>query len=119
VLKLFIRQVCHKLLEELDAEKQPLFEIAMELERIALSDDYFIERQLYPNVDFYSGIILSTLGIPLNMFTVMFAVARTVGWVTQWTEMMNEPVVKIGRPRQLYTGAARRDYVPMEKRSAL
>jgi citrate synthase len=113
-----IREVCHKLLEDLDAGKQPLFEIAMELERIALSDDYFIERQLYPNVDFYSGIILSALGIPLNMFTVMFAVARTVGWVTQWMEMMNEPVVKIGRPRQLYTGAMQRDYVPMAKRSA-
>jgi citrate synthase len=113
-----IREVCHKLLEDLDAGKQPLFEIAMELERIALSDEYFIERQLYPNVDFYSGIILSALGIPLNMFTVMFAVARTVGWVTQWMEMMNEPVVKIGRPRQLYTGAMRRDYVPMAKRSA-
>ncbi|OQY53528.1 MAG: citrate (Si)-synthase [Candidatus Parabeggiatoa sp. nov. 2] len=113
-----IRKICHQLLEELDAEKQPLFEIAMELERIALSDDYFIERKLYPNVDFYSGTILSALGIPLNMFTVMFAVARTVGWVAQWMEMMNEPVVRIGRPRQLYTGAALRDYTPMEERSA-
>ncbi len=113
-----IREVCHQLLQELDTTQQPLFEIAMELERIALSDDYFIERKLYPNVDFYSGIILSALNIPLNMFTAIFAVARTVGWVSQWTEMMNEPNLKIGRPRQLYTGSAQRDYVPVEERTS-
>jgi len=111
-----IREICHQLLNELDARQQPLFEIAMELERIALSDEYFIERKLYPNVDFYSGIILNTLGIPLNMFTVIFAVARTVGWVSQWMEMMDEPQMRIARPRQLYTGAAERDYVPMAER---
>ncbi|MDM8561579.1 citrate synthase [Candidatus Parabeggiatoa sp. HSG14] len=113
-----IRESCHNLLDELDPGKQqPLFDIAMELERIALSDEYFIERKLYPNVDFYSGIILSALGIPLKMFTVMFAVARSVGWVSQWMEMMEEPNLRIGRPRQLYTGSAQRDYVSIEKRS--
>jgi citrate synthase len=111
-----IREICHQLLNELDARQQPLFEIAMELERIALSDEYFIERKLYPNVDFYSGIILNTLGIPLNMFTVIFAVARTVGWVSQWMEMMDEPQMRIARPRQLYTGAAQRDYLPLAER---
>jgi len=112
-----IQKSCHKLLQELDATKQPLFEIALELERIALSDDYFIKRKLYPNVDFYSGMILSALGIPLNMFTVMFAVARSVGWISQWMEMMEEDSLKIGRPRQLYLGAAKRDYVPMDQRT--
>ena len=114
-----IRESCHKLLQELDTTQQPLFEVALELERIALSDDYFIERKLYPNVDFYSGIILSALRIPLNMFTVMFALGRTIGWVSQWMEMMNEPNLRIGRPRQLYVGAERRDYVPMEQRNGL
>jgi citrate synthase len=112
-----IQKSCHKLLKELDATKQPLFEIALELERIALSDDYFIKRKLYPNVDFYSGMILSALGIPLNMFTVMFAVARSVGWISQWMEMMEEDDLKIGRPRQLYLGAAQRDYVQMDQRT--
>jgi citrate synthase len=112
-----IREVCHKLLSELNADQQPIFEVALELERIALEDDYFIERKLYPNVDFYSGMIFSALNIPLNMFTVMFAVARTVGWVSQWIEMMEEPNLRIGRPRQLYTGAAQRDYEPIEKRT--
>jgi citrate synthase len=111
-----IREICHKLLSEVNAEHQPLFETAMELEQIALKDEYFIERQLYPNVDFYSGIILSALNIPLNMFTVIFAVARTVGWVSQWLEMMAEPNARIGRPRQLYVGAAQRDYLPIEQR---
>ncbi|MCK5720545.1 MAG: citrate synthase [Thiomargarita sp.] len=111
-----IRESCHGLLKDLDMSQMPLFETAMELERIALEDDYFIERKLYPNVDFYSGIILSALNIPLNMFTVMFSVARTVGWVSQWMEMMNEPDLKIGRPRQLYLGNSRRDYIPMDKR---
>jgi citrate synthase len=114
-----IRQICHQLLHELNAEHLPLFEIAMELERIALEDDYFIERKLYPNVDFYSGIILSALGIPLNMFTAIFAVARTVGWISQWTEMLDEPNLRIGRPRQLYIGAAQRDYVPLAQRTKI
>ena len=112
-----IREACHKLLDELDARDQPLFQIAMELERIALEDEYFIERKLYPNVDFYSGIILKALGIPLNMFTVIFAVARTVGWVSHWSEMMQDGSPRIGRPRQLYMGAKQRDYVPIGKRS--
>jgi citrate synthase len=111
-----IRDICHKLLNELDATQQPLFEVAMELERIAGEDEYFIERKLYPNVDFYSGMIFKALGIPLNMFTVMFAVARTVGWISQWMEMMEEPVVKIARPRQLYLGSAQRDYVAIDTR---
>lgn len=112
-----IRKICHKLLDELKAEShQPMFEIAMKLEEIALSDDYFIERKLYPNVDFYSGIILSALGIPTSMFTVMFAVARTAGWIAQWKEMVEDPAMKIGRPRQLYTGHANRNFVQMKNR---
>ena len=119
-----IREICHKLLQNLEHDKddevwienQQMFTTAMELERIALEDEYFIERKLYPNVDFYSGIILKALGFPLNMFTVMFAMARTVGWISQWTEMMNEPARRIGRPRQLYTGAAQRDFIPMDQR---
>lgn len=114
-----IQKICHQLLHELGAEHLPLFEIAMELERIALKDDYFIERKLYPNVDFYSGIILSALGIPLNMFTAIFAVARTVGWISQWTEMLNEPNLRIGRPRQLYIGAQQRDYIPVAQRTKI
>jgi len=113
-----IRNVCHTLLQELDATQQPLFEVAMELERIALSEDYFIERKLYPNVDFYSGMIMSALGLPLNMFTVMFAVARTVGWIAQWTEMMEAPDMRIGRPRQLYLGSEQRDYVSIDQRGS-
>ena len=111
-----IRQVCHDLLNEIDTVDQPLFDIAMKLEEIALEDDYFIERKLYPNVDFYSGIILKALGIPMSMYTVMFALARSVGWVAQWLEMMEDPDFKIGRPRQLYTGEKTRDYIPIEKR---
>lgn len=111
-----IRQVCHDLLKEIDTVDQPLFDIAMQLEEIALKDDYFIERKLYPNVDFYSGIILKALGIPTSMYTVMFALARSVGWIAQWLEMMEDPDFKIGRPRQLYIGHESRDYVPMDKR---
>ena len=111
-----IRQACHDLLAELDSSRQPLFEIAMELERIALEDEYFVERNLYPNVDFYSGIILQALGFPLNMFTVMFAVARSVGWISQWIEMHEDPDTRIGRPRQLYCGQALRDYQTLESR---
>ena len=111
-----IRQVCHDLLNEIDTVDQPLFDIAMKLEEIALKDDYFVERKLYPNVDFYSGIILKALGIPTSMYTVMFALARSAGWVAQWMEMMEDPDFKIGRPRQLYMGEQSRDYVPIEKR---
>ena len=112
-----IRQACHDLLKDLDARDQPLFEIAVQLEEIALKDDYFIERKLYPNVDFYSGIILKALGIPLSMFTVIFAMARTVGWISQWLEMMEDDETRIGRPQQVYIGAATRDYQPMSERS--
>jgi len=93
-----------------------LLKVAMELEKIALSDQYFIDRKLYPNVDFYSGITLKAMGFPTDMFTVLFAVARTVGWISQWSEMIEDPQQKIGRPRQLFTGAIKRDYVPISDR---
>jgi len=109
-----IRKACHQVLDELGTS-DPLMELALELERIALEDEYFIEKKLYPNVDFYSGIIYKALGFPLSMFTVMFAIARTVGWVSQWLEQSQSPT-KIGRPRQVYDGPSKRDYVPMEKR---
>jgi citrate synthase len=105
-----IREMCHKVLATLGRADNPLFELALRLEEIALKDDYFIERKLYPNVDFYSGIIYSAIGIPRSMFTVMFAIARTVGWVAHWQEMISDPSMRIGRPRQLYVGAERRDY---------
>lgn len=111
-----IREVCHQVLEELPDAGNPLFELAMKLEEIALSDDYFVERKLYPNVDFYSGIIYRALGIPRNMFTVMFAIARTVGWVSHWMEMMADPSNRIGRPRQIYQGPAQRDYLSISQR---
>ncbi len=111
-----LREVCHQVLGELADTNNPLFELAMRLEEIALSDDYFIERRLYPNVDFYSGIIYQALGIPRNMFTVMFAVARTVGWVAHWLEMMSDPNNRIGRPRQIYRGPVKRDYLPISQR---
>jgi citrate synthase len=113
-----IRRSCHEILAELDNKNpnQKLFDVAMELEQIALEDDYFVERKLYPNVDFYSGIILRAMGIPLNMFTVIFALARSVGWLSHWMEMMGDPEARIGRPRQLYTGYGRRDYVPINRR---
>ena len=113
-----IREVCHQLLDELgkDNPNQPLLDTAMELEQIALEDEYFVQRKLYPNVDFYSGIILRVMGIPLNMFTVIFAVARTVGWISHWKEHMSDPHARIGRPRQLYTGSDQRDYIPVDKR---
>jgi len=110
-----LRQSCHEVLGELGV-KDPLLKLAMELEKIALEDEYFVERKLYPNVDFYSGIILRAMGIPTSMFTVLFALARTVGWVAQWREMMLDPTQKIGRPRQLYTGAGIRDFVTLDKR---
>jgi citrate synthase len=111
-----MRETCYEVLEELGLENDKLFKLAMELEQIALHDPYFIERKLYPNVDFYSGIVLRALGIPTNMFTVIFAVGRTVGWISQWNEMIAEKGQKIGRPRQLYTGATRRDFVQVDKR---
>ncbi len=111
-----MRQTCYEVLNELKLEDNKLFELAMELEKTALNDPYFIERKLYPNVDFYSGIVLSAIGIPTNMFTVIFAVARTIGWVSQWNEMVADDEQKIGRPRQLYRGAERRDFVPVDKR---
>ncbi len=111
-----MRQTCHEVLKEHKLENNKLFELAMEVERVALSDSYFIEHKLYPNVDFYSGIVLRALGIPKNMFTVIFALARTIGWVSQWNEMVGDSEQKIGRPRQLYRGAAKRDYLPLEKR---
>ncbi|WMC12364.1 citrate synthase [Oceanimonas pelagia] len=104
-----MRETCHEVLDDLKIE-DPLLDVAMELERIALSDEYFVERKLYPNVDFYSGIILKAIGIPTSMFTVIFALARTVGWMSHWNEMMSDPKQKIGRPRQLYTGAAEREF---------
>jgi citrate synthase len=111
-----IREMCHKVLGRLGQTDNPLFELALRLEEIALKDEYFISRKLYPNVDFYSGVIYSALGIPRSMFTVMFAIARTAGWVAHWQEMIADPAMKIGRPRQLYTGPAQRDYVDVEKR---
>lgn len=110
-----IRKACHELLDEMNVN-QPMFEIAMELERIALEDEYFIERKLYPNVDFYSGLIYQALNIPISMFTPMFALARSAGWIAQWMEMMGDEDFRIGRPRQLYIGAKRRDYIAADKR---
>ena len=111
-----MRKTCHEVLNELGVRDEPLLELAMELERIALEDPYFVEKKLYPNVDFYSGIIFRAMGIPVSMFTVLFAVARTVGWVAQWNEMISDPQQKIGRPRQLFKGAAQRDFVPLHRR---
>jgi citrate synthase len=111
-----IRAMCHQVLAKLGQKDNPLFELALRLEEIALKDDYFISRKLYPNVDFYSGIIYRALGIPRSMFTVMFAIARSAGWVAHWQEMIADPELKIARPRQLYTGPAQRDYVPVKKR---
>ncbi|OIR17293.1 citrate synthase [mine drainage metagenome] len=111
-----MRQTCYEVLKELKLENDKLFGLAMELEKTALKDAYFIDRKLYPNVDFYSGIVLRALGIPINMFTVIFAVARTIGWVSQWNEMIADAEHKIGRPRQLYRGSVRRDFVPIAKR---
>ena len=112
-----MQKTCHEVLAELGITDEPLLDLAIELERIALHDEYFISRKLYPNVDFYSGIILKAMGFPTSMFTALFAVSRTVGWVSQWKEMMEDPQQRIGRPRQLYTGPAQRDYVPSATRS--
>ncbi len=112
-----LRESAHEVLDELGMRDEPLLELAMELERIALEDDYFVDRKLFPNVDFYSGIILKAMGFPSSMFTVLFALARTVGWVAQWKEMIEDPQQRISRPRQLYTGYGPRDYVPVDQRS--
>ncbi|MBV8537155.1 MAG: citrate (Si)-synthase, partial [Alphaproteobacteria bacterium] len=112
-----MRESCHEVLDELGIRDEPLLDLAMELEKLALHDDYFVSRKLFPNVYFYSGIILKAMNIPVSMFTVLFAVARTVGWVAQWNEMIEDPEQKIGRPRQLYTGHTKRPYVPLDKRS--
>ena len=111
-----MRDTCYEVLKEMKLENDPMFKMALALEKIALKDPYFIERKLYPNVDFYSGIVLRALGIPINMFTVIFAVGRTIGWISQWNEMVADKEQKIGRPRQLYTGAIKRDYLPIKKR---
>jgi citrate synthase len=111
-----IREMCHKVLARLGRTDNPLFELALRLEEIALKDEYFIARKLYPNVDFYSGVIYSALGIPRSMFTVMFAIARTAGWVAHWQEMISDPAMRIGRPRQLYTGPLQREFVEIDRR---
>jgi len=111
-----MRNTCHEVLDELGLHNDPMFKLAMELEKIALEDEYFVSRKLYPNVDFYSGIVMRAMGIPNSMFTAIFAMARTAGWIAQWSEMISDPEHKIGRPRQLYTGAIRRDLVPIDKR---
>jgi len=112
-----MRETCHEVLDELGVKNEPLLDMAMELEKIALEDDYFVEKKLYPNVDFYSGIILKAMGFPTNMFTVMFAIARTVGWIAHWKEMFSTPDSRIGRPRQLYTGETQRSFVSIDDRS--
>tara|TARA_B100001540_G_C15804603_1_gene641436 strand:- start:486 stop:1784 length:1299 start_codon:yes stop_codon:yes gene_type:complete len=111
-----MRETCHEVLNLLGVKNEPLLDIAMELEKIALKDEYFVEKKLYPNVDFYSGIILKAMGFPTEMFTVLFAVARTVGWVAQWNEMITDPVQRIGRPRQLYTGKTERNFIKLQDR---
>ncbi|MBM3541710.1 MAG: citrate (Si)-synthase, partial [Alphaproteobacteria bacterium] len=111
-----MRKTCHEVLNELGIKDDPLLDLAMELEKIALHDEYFVDKKLYPNVDFYSGIILQAMGFPTSMFTALFALARTVGWIAQWMEMIDDPSQKIGRPRQLYMGQAERAYVPIHQR---
>jgi citrate synthase len=111
-----MRETCHEVLNELGLQNDPLFKLAMALEKVALEDEYFVSRKLYPNVDFYSGIVQSALGIPVSLFTGIFAMARTVGWIAQWNEMISDPEQKIGRPRQLFVGSPQRDVAPMAKR---
>jgi citrate synthase len=111
-----MRETCYEVLNELGLDDDPLFKLAMSLEKIALEDDYFVQRKLYPNVDFYSGIVQKAIGIPVPLFTAVFALARTVGWIAQLNEMVSDPEYKIGRPRQLYTGAKRRSVVPLAQR---
>ena len=111
-----MQKTCHEVLQAVGHHDDPILKVALELERIALSDDYFIQKKLYPNIDFYSGITLKALGFPTDMFTVLFAIARTVGWIAQWMEMIEDPLQRIGRPRQLYTGETERQYIPMDAR---
>jgi citrate synthase len=111
-----MQETCNEVLKELGLENDPLFKLAKALEKIALEDDYFVSRKLYPNVDFYSGIVQRAIGIPVNLFTGIFALARTVGWIAQLNEMISDPEYKIGRPRQLFAGAVKRDVPPMDKR---
>jgi citrate synthase len=111
-----IQKTCHEVLEELDLKDDKLFKLALALEKVALEDEYFISRKLYPNVDFYSGIVYKALGIPVPLFTAIFALARTVGWIAQWSEMFDDPDSKLNRPRQLFTGPSTRDFVPLDKR---
>ncbi|MHA1546192.1 MAG: citrate/2-methylcitrate synthase, partial [Alphaproteobacteria bacterium] len=111
-----MQKTCHEVLDELGLKNDPNLQVALELERIALEDDYFVEKRLYPNIDFYSGITLQALGFPTDMFTVLFALARTVGWIAQWKEMIEDPNQKIGRPRQLYMGHTARDYQAIDQR---
>jgi citrate synthase len=111
-----MQKTCHEVLEAVGHKDDPILQVALELERIALNDDYFVEKKLYPNIDFYSGITLKALGFPTDMFTVLFAIARTVGWIAQWKEMIEDPSQRIGRPRQLYTGPVERAYVPVDGR---
>ena len=113
-----MQKTCHEVLDAVGHGDDPILQVALELERIALSDDYFVQKKLYPNIDFYSGITLKALGFPTDMFTVLFAIARTVGWIAQWKEMIEDPSQRIGRPRQLYTGAAERNYVQNNARVA-
>jgi citrate synthase len=111
-----MQKTCHDVLDEVGDSDDPMLKVALELEKIALNDPYFVERKLYPNVDFYSGITLKAMGFPMTMFTVLFALARTVGWISQWKEMFEDPQRKLGRPRQLYTGPLQREYTPIEAR---
>ncbi len=111
-----MRQTCHQVLDELGLHDDPIFKLALKLEQIALEDEYFVSKKLYPNVDFYSGIVMRAMGIPDSMFTAIFAMARTAGWIAQWSEMIAHPEARIGRPRQLYTGENRRDVIPVAKR---
>jgi citrate synthase len=111
-----MRETCHEVLSELGLRDDPLFKLALKLEKIALEDEFFVTKKLYPNVDFYSGIVQRALGIPVSMFTAIFTMARTVGWIAQWSEMISDPEYKIGRPRQLYTGATTRDVIPIASR---
>ena len=112
-----MQKTCHEVLDSLGIRDEPLLKVAMELERIALQDEYFVEKKLYPNIDFYSGITLRAMGFPVQLFTVLFAIARTVGWIAQWREMIEDPEQRIGRPRQLYIGAPQRDFIPMTSRT--
>jgi citrate synthase len=109
-----MRETCHEVLQSLGIQ-DPLLDVAMKLEKIALEDEYFVSKKLYPNVDFYSGIILKAIGIPTSMFTVIFALSRTIGWISHWNEMLSQPGAKIGRPRQMYTGEDKREFTPIEK----